>query len=422
MDERVVAGKMKQQAEQRKKKSFSSDEYDKLEAQLQSLSNQTDIYRRASYWITNQLDCSFVLFYADHGKTTQDRVKYYGEQVSSLDKIGAIVEERMKEAPDEKGLYTHPSKALSMPISYTSTLQGMLFIGPEKHGADYTEEQKKILGPVDRIINHALLELDAQVNREEKNRSRYAFSRYVSPEVVNNIMVTPEAIHPGGKKQVLSVIFTDLEKFTQLSESMDPTKLLLVLNMYLNEMSQVILSLGGTIDKYEGDAIMAFFGAPKPFPDHAVRCCLAALRMKRMQDVLNEQLIHEKLVEQPLFTRMGINTGEMIVGNVGSMQRLHYPPIAHNVNIAARIETSNKEYNSALLISESTYNLVKEFFKCRKVAAADLKGVREPVVVYELLDIIPEMIPQYTNFTESQNPDVSSMEGTSDENEGLEEL
>lgn len=424
MDERVVAGKMKQQAEQRKKKSFSPDEYDKLEAQLQSLSNQTDIYRRASYWITNQLDCSFVLFYADHGKTTQDRVKYYGEQISSLDKIGAVVEERMKGAPDEKGLYTHPSKALSLPISYTSTLQGMLFIGPEKHGADYTEEQKKILGPVDRIINHTLLALDAQTNREEKNRLRYAFSRYISPEVVNNIMVSPEAIHPGGKKQVLSVIFTDLEKFTQLSESMDPTKLLLVLNMYLNEMSQVILSLGGTIDKYEGDAIMAFFGAPHPFPDHAVRCCLAALRMKRMEAVLNEQLMHEKLVDHPLFTRIGINSGEMIVGNVGSMQRLDYTVIGNNVNIAARIETSNKDYNTSVLISESTYMLVKEFFICRKVAQAHLKGVSEPVTVYELKDVNQSTIPQYSNYDvaqyEEEPPEAEAL--PDDQDNGLESV
>src|SRR5574344_1546071 len=410
MDERVVAGKMKQQAEQRKKKSFSSDEYDKLEAQLQSLSNQTDIYRRASYWITNQLDCSFVLFYADHGKTTQDRVKYYGEQVSSLDKIGAIVEERMKEAPDEKGLYTHPSKALSMPISYTSTLQGMLFIGPEKHGADYTEEQKKILGPVDRIINHALLELEARKNLEEKNRLRYAFSRYVSPEIVNNIMVSPEAIHPGGKKQLLSVIFTDLEKFTQLSEGMEPKKLLLVLNMYLNEMSQVILSLGGTIDKYEGDAIMAFFGAPRNFQDHAVRCCLSALRMKKMESVLNEQLAREKLVSRPLFTRIGINTGEMIVGNVGSMQRLDYTVIGNNVNIAARIETANKEYGTSILISEATYNLVKDYFICREVASAHLKGVSEPVIVYELMDVNSRTIPNYNNYTEVNVDDVEEVE------------
>src|SRR5574344_208878 len=379
-------------------KQISPQEYDKLETELRTLASQTDIFRKASYWITKQLDCAFVLFYADHGKSSQDRVKYYGEQVHSLSQIGSIVDERLKDAPESAGLYRHKSGALSVPVSYTGFLRGYLFIGANKNGVPYTKEQQKMLCPVNRIINHALLALDAQTNREEKNRLRYAFSRYVSPEVVNNIMVSPAAIHPGGKKQVLTVIFTDLQNFTQLSESMDPTKLLLVLNMYLNEMSQVILSLGGTIDKYEGDAIMAFFGAPHPFPDHAVRCCLAALRMKRMEQVLNEQLMHEKLVDHPLFTRIGINTGDMIVGNVGSMQRLDYTVIGNNVNIAARIETSNKDYHTAVLISSNTYEQVKDFFNCRKVAEAHLKGVSEPVTVYQLRSVNEQTIPQYSNY------------------------
>jgi class 3 adenylate cyclase len=412
---------MKKENAEKEKPIISPREYDNLENDLVNLETQTDILRRISYWITKQLDCNYVLFYADQGKSMRDRVKYYGEQVHSLSEIGTVVEERTAKTNAEEGLFVHTSGALSIPISYSNFLHGFIFIGPNKDGKQYSPQQKKMLGPVERIINHALLAFDAMTSRQEKNRLRYAFSRYVSPEVVNNIMVSPEAIHPGGKKQVLTVIFTDLQNFTQLSESMEPTKLLLVLNMYLNEMSQVILSLGGTIDKYEGDAIMAFFGAPKPFPDHAVRCCLAALRMKRMQDVLNEQLIHEKLVERPLFTRMGINTGEMIVGNVGSMQRLDYTVIGNNVNIAARIETSNKEYNTALLISESTYLLVQNYFKCRKVADARLKGVSEPVPVYELLDVIQETIPEYTNFSESQNDDAIEDAETADE-EGLEEL
>ena len=385
---------------EKKMTNFSPCEYDTLETELALQTNQTDIFRRVSYWITRQIDSSFILFYADHGKSSHDRVKYYGEQVHSLGEIGTVVEERIKHVPQAVGLYMHPSGSISIPVSYSGSLKGYIFIGKKKNGKPYTIGEQKIIGPISRITNHALLALDVAINREEKNRLRYAFSRYVSPEVVNNIMVSPEAIHPGGKKQTLTVVFTDLEKFTQLSESMEPTKLLLVLNMYLNEMSQVILSLGGTIDKYEGDAIMAFFGAPKPFPDHAVRCCLAAIRMKRMEAVLNEQLMQEKLVDHPLFTRIGINTGEMIVGNVGSMQRLDYTVIGNNVNIAARIETSNKDYNTSVLISESTYQLVKDYFCCHKVALAHLKGVTEPVSVYELTDVNKQTIPQYTNYNE----------------------
>jgi len=302
-------------ADANKKLDLSPVDYDSLENELYQMENETDIFRRVSYWLTKKLNCSFVLFYVNRGKSMRDRVKYYGEKVHSMDKIGTVVDERIKNAPDKKSVYVHPSGAISISIKYTNALFGYIFIGPKTDGRSYTYEEQKILRPVDRIVSHALLVLDVVNSRKQKDRLRYAFSRYVSPEVVNNIMISQDTIHPGGNKQILTVIFTDLEKFTQLSEGMEPKKLLLVLNMYLNEMSQVILSLGGTIDKYEGDAIMAFFGAPRKFQDHAVRCCLSALRMKKMESVLNEQLAREKLVSRPLFTRIGINTGEMIVGN-----------------------------------------------------------------------------------------------------------
>src|SRR5574344_83391 len=163
---------MKEQVELRKKKQFSPRDYDKLESELRGLSSQTEILRKASYWITSQFDCKFVLFYADQGKSSQDRVKYYGEQVHSLPQIGSIVEERMKVAPSTEGLYKHACGALSVPVSYSGFLRGYLFIGANKDGVPYDETQQKVLGPVNRIINHALLAFDAQVNREEKNRLR----------------------------------------------------------------------------------------------------------------------------------------------------------------------------------------------------------------------------------------------------------
>lgn len=395
---------------------LSPFDYDSLENELYQMENETEIYRRVSYWFTKKLNCSFVLFYVNRGKSMRDRVKYYGEKVHSMDKIGTVVDERIKKAPDKRSVFVHQSGAISIPIKYTNTLSGFIFIGPRTDGKSYNYEEQKILRPVDRIVSHSLLVLDVVDSRKQKDRLRYAFSRYVSPEVVNNIMISQDTIHPGGKKQELTVIFTDLEKFTQLSEGMEPKKLLLVLNMYLNEMSQVILSLGGTIDKYEGDAIMAFFGAPRNFQDHAVRCCLSALRMKKMESVLNEQLAREKLVSRPLFTRIGINTGEMIVGNVGSMERLDYTVIGNNVNIAARIETANKEYGTSILISEATYNLVKDYFICREVASAHLKGVSEPVIVYELMDVNSRTIPNYNNYTEVNVDDVEEVE-ESDEDE-----
>jgi adenylate cyclase len=180
-------------------------------------------------------------------------------------------------------------------------------------------------------------------------------------------------------------MFTDLQGFTTLSDSMDPVKLVRVLNMYLNEMSEVILALGGTIDKFEGDAIMAFFGAPIPMSDHAIKCCKAALRMKKMETIINNQLMAEKILTQPLHTRIGINSGDMVVGNVGSLKRIDYTIIGGNVNIAARIETVNKDYNTSVLIGEQTYELVKDYFVTRMVDTVKLRGISKPVVVYELL-------------------------------------
>ena len=135
--------------------------------------------------------------------------------------------------------------------------------------------------PIARIMGKAILLLETGRYKKEKNQLQSAFSKYVSPDVVDQIIHHPEVMRLGGEKQFLSCIFTDLQGFTAMSDSMDPVKLVRVLNMYLNEMSEVIIALGGTIDKFEGDAIMAFFGAPIPMEDHAIRCCKAALRMKK---------------------------------------------------------------------------------------------------------------------------------------------
>ena len=245
--------------------------------------------------------------------------------------------------------------------------------------------------PIARIMGKVVLLLETGRYKKEKNQLQSAFSKYVSPDVVDQIIHHPEIMHLGGEKQFLSCIFTDLQGFTAMSDSMDPVKLVRVLNMYLNEMSEVIIALGGTIDKFEGDAIMAFFGAPIPIPDHAVKCCKAALRMKKMEKIINNQLLAEKLIEKPLHTRIGINSGDMVVGNVGSLKRIDYTIIGGNVNIAARIENINKEYDTSILISDQTYELVKDYFETRRVDTVTLRGISRPVTVYEL---IKEKLPQ----------------------------
>jgi class 3 adenylate cyclase len=379
---------------------FSDNEFDVLEKSLIVLETKDEIFHRLAQYIVCRLDCKFVIFYRDSG-ASDSRVCHYSERSRNAVNIGAEINERIGANVSRKALFTHSNESFSVPFQFANGDPGYLFIGATLNGLAYTEEQKRILVPIVRILNKTLLYVDAIQMRTEKNRLQYAFSKYVSPEVVNNILEHPDEVHPGGKKEILSVIFTDLQGFTPLSDSMEPEKLVRVLNMYLNEMSQVIISLGGTIDKYEGDAIMAFFGAPLKLEDHAIRCCLAALRMKRMEQVLNEQLLFEKLINTPFFTRFGINTGAMIVGNIGSMQRLDYTIIGSNVNIAARIENCNKEYHTSILISEYTYGLVNEYFECRYVDVAYLKGVKTPVGLYELLKEKIDAIPDYTRYLQN---------------------
>lgn len=399
--------------------SQASLELDKLESDILALETPLELYRRVSYWLTLRFNCSFILFYADK-KDSGDRVQYYGEQVKSISFLGSVVEERIKNHKDCRGLLCHKDGSLSIPIIFPNHFAGYLFVGSNIQKKKYSPAQIKLLIPVARIINNSLIKQEMRFLKGQKNRLQYAFSRYVSPEVVSDIMNSSEVLHPGGKKTNLSIIFSDIADFTPLSETMSPSKLLLVLNMYLNEMSQIIINLGGTIDKYEGDAIMAFFGAPKTLTDHALRACLAAIRMQRMQYVLNEQLLREKLISKPLFTRIGINSGDVIVGNVGSMQRLDYTVIGNNVNITQRIEDINKKYSTKILVSEQTYRIVKDYFRFRYIDDAILKGVHIKIPVYELIEEIKEKLPDYLNFGNADSF-INNLEDTVDDVEKTEE-
>jgi class 3 adenylate cyclase len=380
---------------------FSDNEFDVLEKSLITLESSEEVFKSLSNYLIHQFRCSFVFFYTDARNTGRQFCFFYPSD-SFVDR-NAVIAERSDSGISPAALFTHRNGSISVPFYFADNVPGVLFVGSSLNGKSYTVEEKRKLIPVVRILNKALLYVDSVHTRIEKRRLQYAFSKYVSPELVTSILEHDEEIQPGGRKDVLSVIFTDLQGFTTLSDTMEPEKLVRILNMYLNEMSQVIAALGGTIDKYEGDAIMAFFGAPARMEDHAVRCCLSALRMRRMEALLNEQLLHEKLIEAPLVTRFGINSGLMIVGNIGSVQRLNYTIIGSNVNIAARLESSNKLYNTHILMSEYTYELVSPYFECRYVDTAVLKGVKTPVGVYELTGEKKDALPVYENFLHPGN-------------------
>jgi adenylate cyclase len=220
----------------------------------------------------------------------------------------------------------------------------------------------------------------------EKAFIHSAFSRYLAPDVINEIINDPDKLNLGGEKREMTAIFTDIRSFSTISEQLDPTQLVKLLNRYLTAMSNIIMENKGTIDKYEGDAIIAFFGAPLFHADHPALACRSALAMKTAEAELNKVIAEEKASPIPLFTRIGINTGDMVVGNMGAENKMDYTIMGNAVNLAARLEGVNKQYcTGGILISEYTKDRIGDEFLIRPLDRVRVVGIHTPVRLYELL-------------------------------------
>ncbi len=217
----------------------------------------------------------------------------------------------------------------------------------------------------------------------QKREIRRVFSHYMSDLLIADILKNPDKLHLGGERRELTLFFSDLAGFTSISEKLSPEELVHLLNDYLSQMTDIILAHGGIIDKYEGDAIMAFWGAPVALPDHAARACLAALEQQRRLAELRGQWLARGLPE--ISARMGINTGEVIVGNMGSSTRFDFTVIGDAVNLASRLEGANKSYGTGILISETTAAQARGQVELRELDLIAVKGRAAPVRVYEVL-------------------------------------
>ncbi len=222
----------------------------------------------------------------------------------------------------------------------------------------------------------------SSTEEREKRKIRAMFGKYVSPEVVAQMMDHPPEL--GGVDRELTVFFSDIRGFTSLSETLTPQELVKHLNEYLSAMTDIILETGGTLDKYVGDEIMCFWGAPLEVKDHATRACKCALLQKAKLAELNEGWPPEKR----LAIGIGLNTGIMTVGNMGSAGRMNYTLMGDNVNLGARLEGTNKMYGTMIIVSEYTYALVKDQFIFRELDTIRVKGKNKPVVIYELVDYL----------------------------------
>jgi adenylate cyclase len=241
-----------------------------------------------------------------------------------------------------------------------------------------------VVGPVMAVIGgyFASTAYHFVAERRERTLIKAMFSTYVSPPIVEELVANPEKLKLGGERRELSVLFSDLEGFTTLAETRPPEELVALLNEYLTSMTEIVLRNQGTLDKFEGDLIMAFWGAPVPSHLHARNACTAALQM---QAKLASIRLEWGLKKRPLLNaRIGINTGEMVVGNMGSTAKFNYTVIGDSVNLASRLEGANKSYRTGIIISEWTHQQVKEDFLCRELDIVSVKGRSEPVTIVEL--------------------------------------
>jgi adenylate cyclase len=231
----------------------------------------------------------------------------------------------------------------------------------------------------------------ALIEEKEKRRVRTAFGQYLSPEVVRRLLVNPRLVEP--RKTEITVMFSDIRGFTTISEKLDAQELALFLNQYLSDMTKIVFDRRGTLDKYIGDAVMAFWGAPMEDEEHAVRACQTALTMMaRVHELQKEWRAAGK---PALDIGIGLNTGVASVGNMGSSLRYGYTALGDSVNLSSRLEGLNKDYGTHILVNETTYARAKDAgFVFRELDLIRVKGKKEPVVICELVCDVKSLTPE----------------------------
>jgi adenylate cyclase len=255
-----------------------------------------------------------------------------------------------------------------------------------------------VVAPTIAVLTALLVGLASGYALEGRQRQfiKSAFDQYLSPQVIDKLIANPHSLQLGGELRELTLFFSDLKGFSTISEQLGPTKLTRLLNDYLSEMCDIILDEGGTIDKYEGDAIIAFWNAPLDVPDHAERAVRAALRCNRRLAELRPKFKEE--VGHELYARIGLNTGQVVVGNMGSRQRFDYTFLGDAGNLAARLEGANKAFASWIMISGETMRRAGDGFSYRKLARITVVGRKQAIDVYE------------PSFSEDYEPRVEAME------------
>jgi adenylate cyclase len=223
--------------------------------------------------------------------------------------------------------------------------------------------------------------------QKEKEVLRRTFEAYFPPAVVRKIMLNPSLVTAAGQKKELTILFSDIKSFTTHSSTLTPDEIQKLLNEYFDSMVEIVFKYEGTVDKFIGDGLMVFFGDPEPQPDHAVRCVKAAIEMQQKCRELKARWVQEG--KFPLMIRIGINTGPVVVGNMGSDRRLSYTVLGADVNLAQRLEANAPV--EGIMIAQRTYEFVKDRIPTRPLEPIMVKGLDKPIKVYEV--VVQDQLP-----------------------------
>ena len=241
--------------------------------------------------------------------------------------------------------------------------------------------------PDDAPVTSSVAEID-ELGRTMAiaQRSIWSFARFVPKDIVKGIMDGSISTELGGVRQEVTILFTDVTNFTGIAEAADPDSLMRQTSRHLAALTEAFHAEGGTVDKFIGDSVMVFWNAPHPQDDHVERACRAALSAKAANDALNIQFEAQGL--PPFAVRFGIHSGDAVVGNVGSAERMNYTVLGNSVNLAARLEGLNKEYQTTILVSEAIHERAEHCFRFKAIAPVIAKGMTTETRVYELIEVV----------------------------------
>lgn len=364
--------------------------------------------RKASKFDFRQLEGKTVIVGTNAAGLTDLRVTPVTEVMPGpeihLTALGNLLNgDYLREAPRGVSIFLYFLLAVGTALTarYTSALWGaaaaVAILGVSVGGTTALYQARWIVDLVPQLLGVVLAFAAASaVNFLYEGRQRLqikrTFSQYVSPKVVEKILKQPDALHLEGERKPLTIFFMDFAGFTAMSEKLDPSDLVKLISEYHHEAAEEIFRTEGTLDKFIGDAIMAFWNDPIDQTDHPLRACLSAIaaqkRLTEMARVMRERGLPE------MSARIGINTGIATVGNMGARGQVNYTLIGDEVNLASRLEGVNKEFGTKVIVSESTYLPAKEKLEVRELSLIKVKGKKQPVRIFELIGLKGEASPE----------------------------